>query len=188
MTGKDCKILDIVPVIERIKKHNMLCDLVDENIGSSDEYADVSLSNINDAGKQVIKNEAANKDLSNITSAGITVIQNNAAKKDLSNISQEGTNKIKNLICSRSFNGILIDHSLGTFTAPYDCLVMYAYGLRGTAITYLYINGAIIAILANNNTPWIISTCVFFMKKGDVLSGMSANDVTRQTTCYYFQL
>ena len=98
MTGKDCKILDIPPIIEQISKHNMLCDFVDENIGPSDEYADVSLSNINDAGKEVIKNEAANKDLSNISSAGITVIQNNAAKKDLSNIDDIGKNNIIDMI------------------------------------------------------------------------------------------
>ena len=72
--------------------------------------------------------------------------------------------------------------------APIDCFVSYQSGLKNGAQEVLYIGSVRIFLAEGGGSVWQRSSYGFYMKAGQILTGLAANDANRDSTIYYFPL
>ena len=129
----------------------------------------------------------ANASLDNLNATGQAKFDAKA-NTDASNFTATGKQNIVSFLMVDYTTGIEVPLTgIDTFTAPYDCEVYYRSGLQNNAQERLVVNGAVVGIL-EGNLGFVRSTLVFKMSKDDVLSGLAANDVNRNSGMAYFRL
>lgn len=74
------------------------------------------------------------------------------------------------------------------WTAPIDCFVSYQSGLQNTAATELKIGNKRVAYFSNPFSGFVYTTVTFYMKAGQILTGLSDNDVNRDCGLTYYPL
>lgn len=72
--------------------------------------------------------------------------------------------------------------------APIDCFVSYQSGLKNGAAEALSIGGVRVCLIQQPSASFAYTTVGFYMKAGQILTGLAANDSNRDSTMYYFPL
>lgn len=113
----------------------------------------------------------------------------NKADTDLSNVSQTGK--------SAAIGWLMPDYSQGQnvaltgitqWEAPVDCFVSYQSGLKNGAQESLSIGNVRVCLIQQTVSSFVYTTVGFYMKAGQILTGLAPNDTNRDSTIYYFPL
>ena len=117
------------------------------------------------------------------------VLSDISGLKDASNLTATGQANIVGLLIPDYSQGqqVLLT-SITEWEAPIDCFVSYQSGLKNTAMEQLYIGTVRVFLAQGSDSNWTRSTCGFYMKAGQILTGLVPNDANRDSTIYYYPL
>lgn len=167
----------------------------------------ISFENINVTGNSIVvmpqnpgANQIVNKgyvdnQIPTVNNPTITITQGGVNKGSFS--LNQATGDTIDLDAGGGINMVMPDYSQGInvsltgitqWTAPIDCFVSYQSGLKNGAQEVLYIGSVRIFLAEGGGSVWQRSSYGFYMKAGQILTGLAANDTNRDSTIYYFPL
>lgn len=109
--------------------------------------------------------------------------------KDGSNFTSTGKANIVGLLMPDYSQGQNVSLTgITQWTAPVDCFVSYQSGLKNGAMESLSIGNVRVCLIQQAASSFVYTTVGFYMKAGQILTGLSPNDINRDSTIYYFPL
>ena len=118
-----------------------------------------------------------------------SVLTDVAGLKDASNLTSTGQANIIGLLIPDYSQGQQVALTgITQWGAPIDCFVAYQSGLKNGAQEVLSIGNVRVFLAEGGGSAWQRSCFGFYMKAGQILTGLAANDANRDSTIYYFPL